>query len=64
MYHRLGAKGIGVTGDITVSPGKFCGGLVDDVAVCGFRVDVRRSLGTEDVPVVIDWCAIDDKEGW
>lgn len=63
-YHKLGAKGIGISSDVTVLPGEFCAGLIDDMAVCGFRVDVKRSLGTEDVPVLIEWCAIDDREGW
>ena len=39
-------------------------GCLDDMAICGFRIDVQRTAGTVPVPGAVEWCAMDSKQGF
>lgn len=63
-FNPIGVRNFFVVNIPDVASNAVFSACLDDMAICGFRVDVQRTSGAVSVPVAIEFCAMDSKEGF
>lgn len=63
-FNPIGVRNFSIVSIGEIPSFSVASACLDDMAICGFRVDVQRTSGAVSVPVAIEFCAMDSKEGF